>query len=288
MTPRPVSIVSGAASGIGQHMAHALHRAGHRLVLVDIDEAGLARTTAQRAMDSDAAVWTRTLDVRDAAGWAETAAGAVRRFGQVDYLFNIAGFLRPGNAHEMSTDLLALHLDVNVKGVMFATRAIAPLMVARRSGHIINVASIAGLSHVPGLAAYCASKHAVRGFSLSVAHELSPLGVHVTAFCPDAVETPMLTLQEKYPEAAMTFGANRCLSLDEVESALFRAMREKPLELLLEVPHSGRILGAKLANMFPVLTEKFAAQIIRRGKATQRRRLGVRFPAPPRTTRNPA
>lgn len=273
MTTRPVSIVSGAASGIGQHMAHALHRAGHRLVLIDVDQAGLMRTVSRRGLDSDSCVWQRAVDVRDAAAWAETAAGAVERFGQIDYLFNIAGFLRPGNAHEMSPELLALHLDVNAKGVMFAMRAVAPLMVARRSGHILNIASIAGISHVPGLAAYAASKHAVRGFSLSVAHELAPHGVHVTAFCPDAVETPMLRLQEDYPEAAMTFGAGRGLSLDEVEAALFRAMREKPLELVLPVPRSGRAFGAKLTNMFPSLTGRFASQIMKRGRATQESRL---------------
>jgi 3-oxoacyl-[acyl-carrier protein] reductase len=273
MTTRPVSIVSGAASGIGQHMAHALHRAGHRLVLIDSDQAGLMRTVSRRGLDSDSCVWQRAVDVRDAAGWAETAGGAVERFGQIDYLFNIAGFLRPGNAHEMSPELLALHLDVNAKGVMFAMRAVAPLMVARRSGHILNIASIAGISHVPGLAAYAASKHAVRGFSLSVAHELAPHGVHVTAFCPDAVETPMLRLQEDYPEAAMTFGAGRGLSLDEVEAALFRAMRDKPLELVLEVPRSGRAFGAKLSNMFPSLTGRFASQIMKRGRATQESRL---------------
>jgi 3-oxoacyl-[acyl-carrier protein] reductase len=95
----------------------------------------------------------------------------------------------------------------------------------------------------------------------------------VTAFCPDAVETPMLTLQEAYPEAAMTFGAGRGLRLEEVEAALFRAMREKPLELVLEVPGSGRAIGARLSNMFPSLTGKFAARIIEKGRATQRARL---------------
>jgi len=273
---RPVSVVSGAASGIGRHMAHALHRAGHRLVLLDIDAAGLARTTAEHGLDTDSGVWARPLDVRDANGWAETAAGTVERFGHVDHLFNIAGFLRPGVAHEMSTDLLAMHVDVNVKGVMFATRAFTPHMVARGSGHVLNVASIAGLSHVPGLAAYCASKHAVRGFSLSIAEELKPHGVHVTVFCPDAVETPMLTLQESYPEAAMVFGAGRGLRLTEVEASLFRAMREKPLEIVLDVPLSGRAVGARIANMFPTLTGKFAAQIIKRGKAAQQERLKTR------------
>jgi 3-oxoacyl-[acyl-carrier protein] reductase len=272
VTDRPVSIVSGAASGIGRHMAQALHRAGHRLVLVDIDEAGLDRTAALGGFERDSAVWQRRLDVRDAAGWAETAAGTVERFGHVDYLFNIAGYLRPGNVHEMSPELFALHLDVNAKGVMFATRAVTPLMIARGSGHVLNVASIAGLSHVPGLSAYCASKHAVRGFSLAIAHELRPHGVHVTVLCPDAVETPMLALQEAYPEAAMTFGAGRGLTLTEVESAVFRAMRDRPLEVVLEVPGSGRALGAKLSNLFPSLTAKFASRIIQKGKAVQRER----------------
>jgi 3-oxoacyl-[acyl-carrier protein] reductase len=270
---RPVSIVSGAASGIGQHMAYALQRAGHRLVLVDIDEAGLARTLSRQGLDADSSVVARTLDVRDFEGWSDTAELALRRFGQIDNLFNIAGFLRPGKVHEMAPELLAMHLDVNAKGLMFATRAVSPHMVARGSGHILNVASIAGLSHVPGLAAYCASKHAVRGFSLAVAHELRPHGVHVTAFCPDAVETPMLTLQESYPEAAMTFGAGRGLRLEEVEAALFRAMREKPLELVLEVPGSGRAIGARLSNLFPSLTGRFAARIIETGRAAQRARL---------------
>jgi len=272
VTDRPVSIVSGAASGIGRHMAQALHRAGHRLVLVDIDEAGLERTAALGGFERDSAVWQRPLDVRDAAGWQETADGTVQRFGHVDYLFNIAGYLRPGNVHEMSPEAFALHLDVNAKGVMFATRAVTPLMIARGSGHVLNVASIAGLSHVPGLSAYCASKHAVRGFSLAIAHELRPHGVHVTVLCPDAVETPMLTLQEAYPEAAMTFGAGRGLTLAEVESAVFRAMRDRPLELVLEVPGSGRALGAKLSNLFPSLTTMFASRIIRKGKAVQRER----------------
>jgi len=97
--------------------------------------------------------------------------------------------------HEMDTDTFSRHLDIN-QGVIFATRAVAPILIAQRFGHIVNVASIAAISHVPGLSAYCASKHAVRGFSLAIAHELARHGVAVTVVYPDAVETPMLTLQE--------------------------------------------------------------------------------------------
>ena len=117
-----------------------------------------------------------------------------------------------------------------------------------------------------------ASKHAVRGFSLSVAHELSPHGVAVSVFCPDAVETPMLTLQETYSEAAMTFGARRALTLDEVEAALHRVLAERPLEQFVDVPLSGRALGAKIANVFPRLTTLAMARIAQKGRAIQRLR----------------
>jgi NAD(P)-dependent dehydrogenase (short-subunit alcohol dehydrogenase family) len=268
---RPVAIVTGAASGIGRHMARSLHRGGYRVVATDIDTAGLERLARENGWGSEESV-IRTLDVRSSTGWDELVQATVDQFGQLDAVLNVAGFLRPGYVHEVDANAFDLHLDINVKGVMYATRAAAKYMIRQRSGHIVNIASIAGLSHVPGLSAYCASKHAVRGFSLSVAHELSRYGIAVTVVCPDAVETPMLTLQEPYPEAAMTFGARRALTLEEVEAALYRVLRDRPLEVVLDVPLSGRALGAKLANLFPRLTGFAVARILRAGRAAQERR----------------
>jgi 3-oxoacyl-[acyl-carrier protein] reductase len=272
MSTRPVSIVSGAASGIGRHVARVLHRAGHELTLIDIDANGLERTARDHGFANDRAVCLEAHDVRDAQGWDALVERATNRFGRIDFAFNIAGYLRPGYVHEMDAELFARHLDINAKGVMYATRAAARQMIRQGSGHILNVASIAGISHVPGLSAYCASKHAVRGFSLAVAHELLRHGVAVTVLCPDAVETPMLTLQESYPEAAMTFGAGRGLTLEEVEDALLRAMKDRPLEVVLDVPGSGRAVGARLANMFPKLTSLAVERILATGRRTQRAR----------------
>jgi 3-oxoacyl-[acyl-carrier protein] reductase len=272
MSQRPISLVSGAASGIGRHMARVLQRAGHRVILIDLDTKGLERFVHEQGSEHDRDVVVEAHDVRDARGWDALVGRAVERFGRIDFVLNIAGYLRPGYVHEMEAEFLERHMDVNAKGVMFATRAAARQMIRQRSGHILNVASIAGISHVPGLSAYCASKHAVRGFSLAVAHELSRHGVAVTVFCPDAVETPMLTLQEEYPEAAMTFGAGRGLSLEEVEDALVRAMQERPLEVVLDVPGSGRAAGARLANMFPKLAALAVERILAKGRDTQRQR----------------
>ena len=276
MSGRPVSLLSGAASGIGRHMARVLHRAGHRLVLIDIDEERLVSLAAEQGWQHDRAVCLERLDVRDAAGWTALVDRAANRFGRIDFMLNIAGYLKPGYVHEMDADTFSRHLDINAKGVIFATRAVAPILIAQRFGHIVNVASIAAISHVPGLSAYCASKHAVRGFSLAIAHELARHGVAVTVVCPDAVETPMLTLQEAYPEAAMTFGGRRALTLEEVEHALLRAMRDRPLEVLLDVPGSGRGVGARLANMFPRLTGLAVERIVERGRAVQNERSRAR------------
>jgi 3-oxoacyl-[acyl-carrier protein] reductase len=269
---RPVSIVTGAASGIGKRMALSLYRAGHRVAAVDIDEDGLERAAEEHGFATDRNVLRRRLDVRDASAWDELVDLVVQRFGRLDTLMNVAGFLRPGYIHETDAATLSMHVDVNVKGVMFGTRAAARQMVLQGAGHVVNVASIAGVSHVPGLSAYCASKHAVRGFSLSVAHELAAHGVAVSVFCPDAVETPMLTLQETFSEAAMTFGARRALTLDEVEKALHRVLAERPLELFIDVPLTGRALAAKLANVFPKLTAFAMDRVAERGRAVQRRR----------------
>lgn len=270
--PGPVAIVSGAASGMGRHMAMVLARMGYRLVLTDTDGAGLQELAVQEGFREGKSVLLQTHDVRDSEGWHALVDKAVERFGAVDLMLNIAGYLLPGNVVDIDVHAIDSHIDINVKGVIYATRAAAQQMVRQKRGHIFNVASIAGLSHVPGMATYCASKHAVRGFSLSVAHELRKHGVQVTVFCPDAVETPMLVRQEGHEAAAMTFGAGRALSLAEVEVVLLKAMKRRPLEVVLDVPRSGRAVGAKLANMFPALTGLAVEHIRRRGRQAQARR----------------
>lgn len=265
-------IVSGAASGIGRHMARMLAGAGHRLLLIDIDGEGVQRLRAEPAFADETRITTRVLDVRDAAGWESVVAEAVERFGRLDAMLNIAGYLLPGYIHEIDVDVLDRHVDINAKGVMYATRAAARRMIEQGEGHIVNVASIAGISPVPGLAAYAASKHAVRGFTLSVAHELRPHGIDVSVVCPDAVETPMLELQVGYEEAALTFGAGRGLTLREVERALLEVLERRPLEQVIAVPRSGRGVGAKLGGAFPAASRRVLGWVRAQGRKAQRRR----------------
>jgi NAD(P)-dependent dehydrogenase (short-subunit alcohol dehydrogenase family) len=264
-----VLVVTGCASGIGRQLATALYQRGDRILVTDIDQSRLEAEAAASWNDRER-VEVLALDVRDAAAWERVIERAVARWGRIDVLLNVAGYLAAGWAHEMSAEIVHRTIDVNVKGVMFGTMAAARQMVRQGSGHIVNFASLAAVAAVPGIAIYAASKHAVRGFSLGVAQELAPHGIDVTVVCPGLVATPMLDTQVVRPEAALTFATARPLSVDEVTAAVVgRGLAERPLELFVTVPRSGQVALSKLGNAFPRLAARLASRLVQRGRENQ-------------------
>jgi 3-oxoacyl-[acyl-carrier protein] reductase len=183
------------------------------VLATDLNHEGL-EALRQSAGSADV-LWTECQDVRDAGQWESLLAEMVRRWGRVDVLMNVAGVIRPGWVQEGSSVDVDFHLDINVKGVIHGTHAAARMMLKQGGGHIINIASLAGIAPIPGLSLYCASKFAVRGFTLAIAQELMQKGIKVTVVCPDAVQTPMLDMQVDYEQAAMTFSGNRVLTVEE-------------------------------------------------------------------------
>jgi 3-oxoacyl-[acyl-carrier protein] reductase len=267
-------MITGAASGIGRQLARDLQRRGHRLIATDIDAERL-REAAHSDFPDETRTLCERLDVREGESWTALIEQAIEKFGRLDVLLNVAGYLVPRWAHEMTLAEVGLTIDVNVKGVIFGTNAAARRMIQQGSGHIVNVASLAGLVAVPGLAVYSASKHAVRAFSLAVSQELKPHGVYVTVVCPGAVATPMLDAQLEHEEAALTFSAPRALTLEELEEVstaiLERALTNKPLELTVTVPGSGQGVMARIAGAFPEVSSLARPIMTRIGKRNQRR-----------------
>lgn len=236
-------LVTGAASGIGRALVGQLVDAGHHVVATDRDRAGL-----ERAAEAWPGVEVRGLDVTCPLAW-EAAVAAMRRcFGPVDVLVNVAGVLVPGWAHEIPQEAVDAHVDVNLKGVVHGMRAVIPDMIERRAGHVVNVASLAALAPVSGLALYAATKYAVRGYSLSVAQELRRHGVAVTVVCPDAVDTPMLDVQRGVAAAELTFSGPRVLTPPQVGRAIVRALERRPLEVWLP---GSRGWMARMADLLP-------------------------------------
>lgn len=259
-------IVTGAASGIGHELAKQLLARGDRVCACDVQTAGLhvlsvfAREPAQLRLE--------TLDVRDAEAWKTLVARIEAESGAVDVLANIAGVLKENWVHDSTAAEVDFHFDINVKGVIFGMQAVVPAMLARGRGHIINIASLAALSPVPGIGLYSASKFAVRGYSLVAAMELAEKGIAVTAVCPDAVQTPMLDIQQGKPQTALTFSGPRALSAEEVVAAILGpVLKDKPFEIALP---GWRGATAKLAGNLPQLGNKAIGLFRKAGEKRQK------------------
>ncbi len=259
-------LITGCASGIGRHLADAALGRGHRVLATDIDLGALIDHAAEASWPKERAR-AEKLDVTDPHGWERMVEIAESEWGALDVALNVAGYIRPARAAEVTVEDVDRHFDVNVKGVIFGTRAAARRMVENRSGHIVNIASLASLAPIPGISLYSASKYAVRAFSLAAAEELRPHGVAVTTVCPDAVATPMLDLQLDYPEAALSFTAPRVLTVEDLSKAIFgRVLERRPL--IVTLPRWRGWL-ARLADLSPRSARLLASVMERQGLRKQ-------------------
>jgi 3-oxoacyl-[acyl-carrier protein] reductase len=225
------AIITGAASGIGKHWANVLltRRGEYHLVLADINEEELCG-----AFSSNELVRLHALDVRSMEEWQQVVGDTLARFGQIDYLFNIAGGGRPAFFLDQPVENIDWVIDVNLKGPLYAMKLVGEVMLKQGSGHIINVASLAGLFPAPGNSLYSAAKGGLRNVSIAAAIEWRKRGVAVTVISPDLVDTPIMQkhLESGGEEVALTY-TGVTLTVMDLEKAFWRAMQEKPLEINL-------------------------------------------------------
>ncbi|OWM05925.1 short-chain dehydrogenase [Mycolicibacterium peregrinum] len=181
-----VVIITGGARGIGAKTAELFSARGATVWIGDVD-ADVAATTAAGIPRCRAA----HLDVTQRSSWEGFVSDVLRESGPVDILVNNAGVMPLGAFDaepEATTDLI---LDVNVRGVLNGMRAVVPSMVARGRGHVVNVASMAGMIPIPGMVTYNASKFAALGASLAARREYAGTGITVSAVLPSAVRTEL-------------------------------------------------------------------------------------------------
>jgi len=184
-----VALVTGASRGIGAAIAGRLAALGAHTILIGRDRKALdavAESIRQRGDHVEACVY----DVTSEAQIADLAAWVGRTFGRIDILINNAGvgcFYTP--IHELDPADWDRIINTNLRGVFYAIRAFAPLMIAAKSGHIVNISSIASKNALPNGAAYAASKWGLNGLSYSVAEELRNFGVRVSLICPGSTKT---------------------------------------------------------------------------------------------------
>lgn len=257
------AIVTGSASGIGKKMTEELYQKGCNVVACDIQVEKLNEIYA--GYDSNRFI-AYALDVTKPEQWKEIADEAKSRFGNIHWLLNIAGIIEPGYIYETPIQHIDRQIDINLKGTIYKVRIVSEIMVKQQFGHIINISSMAGLAPVPGLNIYSASKFGIRGFSMAAASELEEVGVHVSVLCPDAVQTQMLDYQKDKKEAAMTFSANKYLTVDDLNKAIFRLLEKPKVQVWL--PHSRGLL-ASMGAFFPNMTAGLKKKLIQKGLKKQ-------------------
>ena len=184
------AVVTGGGRGIGAAVAGALAEEGASVVVSARSEKEIESVAAELRGAGHTA-WAVPCDVTDPVQVFALAETAGERLGRVDILVNNAGMVISAPLKSLSLEIWNQIMAVNATGVFLCTKAFLPGMVERGWGRVVNVASIAGKTGGPYISAYSASKHAVIGFTRSVAAEVATSGVTVNAVCPGYVDTPM-------------------------------------------------------------------------------------------------
>jgi NAD(P)-dependent dehydrogenase (short-subunit alcohol dehydrogenase family) len=184
-TTTPVWFITGCSTGFGRELAQAVLARGWRCVATARNKASLADLGG----DAGERLLMVDLDVTDPKQIAASVDAAQARFGAIDVLVNNAGYGYQAAVEEGVEAEIRAQFEVNVFGLFAMTRAVLPVMRARRKGHVLNITSLAGIAGYAASAYYAASKHAVEGWSDSLAVETAPLGIKVTCVEPGPFRT---------------------------------------------------------------------------------------------------
>jgi NADP-dependent 3-hydroxy acid dehydrogenase YdfG len=224
MNKRKIALITGATSGIGRATAYEFAKQGINLILCGRREERLESIKKDLSKKTD--VHTLNFDVRDKVNTIEAIASLPQAFQNIDILINNAG-----NAHGLdpiqtgSLDDWDAMIDINVKGLLYVSKAIIPGMTKRQSGHIINIGSSAGKEVYPKGNVYCGSKHAVIAITEGMRIDLNPFGIKVGVINPGLVETEFSEVRYKGdPAADRVYKGFKALQAEDVADVIYFAV----------------------------------------------------------------
>lgn len=196
------AFITGATAGFGKAIAQDLSRKGYRLILTGRRKERLEKIKKELTKANGSEILTLSFDIQNRHQVAEAVGSLPEKWQNIDILINNAG-LAAGKAFIENGELddWEQMIDTNVKGLLYVTRALLPLIKTSDSGHILNIGSIAGTEVYPGGNVYCASKHAINALSKALRMELLPRGIRVSQIRPGLAETEFSLVRFKGDEA---------------------------------------------------------------------------------------
>jgi NADP-dependent 3-hydroxy acid dehydrogenase YdfG len=218
-----VAIVTGASSGIGYATSIALSKAGIRVAVgarrmdrLQELEKQFVRNGGERRGGEGEIFIQRKLDVTSKSDCDSFVDTVARKWGRIDILINNAGLMPLSHFKNCKVKEWEQMIDVNIKGVLYCTSAVIPYMLDKKSGHIVNISSVAGRIVFAGGSVYCATKHAITAFSEGLRKELSPeYNIRVTCIEPGAVSTELL---ETITDESMSKFVQASKSMERLQS----------------------------------------------------------------------
>jgi NAD(P)-dependent dehydrogenase (short-subunit alcohol dehydrogenase family) len=220
------ALVTGGSRGIGLAVAHKLGAMGARVAICGRDRRSVD-AAVERLRGVCGEVLGMAADVRDAASVAELVRQTNAALGEMDILVNNAGVGVFGPAHELSEETWDSIMDTNLKGVFLCSKAVAPQMIRRRGGHIINISSLAGKNANAGGGVYYASKWGLQGLTYCMAEDLRQYGIRVSVICPGSVHTEFSAHPGKDPQ--------KMLQAEDVAHAVAMLVTQAPQSFISEV-----------------------------------------------------
>ncbi|NND45165.1 MAG: SDR family oxidoreductase [Xanthomonadales bacterium] len=260
----PGVVVSGAGSGLGAAIAHRFGAANYRVAVTDRIEARAVRVAAElQAEGVDA--FAQALDVTSGPDWDSVYQRALTEWGRVDVLVNNAGVAAAGRLEDSSLEDWQWILDTNLLGVVRGCHRFLPLMREQGSGHIINIASFAGMMPVPELSAYATAKAGVVALSEHLRIDLDGSGIGVSVVCPAFVQTRLLETMRggdsRHREQAERWMAKSPVTAEDVADKVFNAVITNRF---LVLTHRETRWAWRLRRWFPERCHRLVAAQARR------------------------
>lgn len=254
-----VVLITGASSGIGKETAIQFAKLGANIVLVARRKDKLEQVES-KLKDFHVSTLVCQCDISKKDQVKEMSKAVFEKFDSVDILVNNAGFAIYGSISDLTIDEIESQMETNYFGMIYCIKNFLPLMIQKKSGHIVNVASVAASFGLPGIASYCASKFAMLGFSEGLKHELKDTGVGITVVSPIMVRTDFFDHSsfEKMPKYSPT-----SLSSKTVAKTILKAANSPRLEIIVPSIVRGAVWMKNTFPYFinPILGKSFKKQL---------------------------